>query len=188
MDSKIFNLLKPLTDYIDSGRFFRQPFQWLYYLIGVLCVLSPLAFLYTLIESKVFRYADGGEIFAIILIWLIFGVVCVFGGLLWISRGKKLKELLPENSKFVALPCIANFIQTSGEFTGLFIGIIGFIGGVIGTIFGVGGHLPIVPATIPTSILSVIFGYLTIVFTRYVSELVLAIASIANNTEIIAKK
>ena len=135
-----------------------------------------------------FRYADGGEIFAIILIWLILGVVCVFGGLLWMSRGKKLKELLPENSKFVALPCIANFIQTSGEFTGLFIGIIGFIGGVIGTIFGVGGQLPIVPATIPTSILSVIFGYLIIVFTRYVSELVLAIASIANNTEAIAKK
>lgn len=184
----LFNLLKPLTDFIDSGRFFRQPFQWLYYIIGVLCALTPLYVLYTLIESRIFKYADGGDIFAIILIWLVFGAVCIGGLILWFSRGKKLSEILPENSKFVALPCVANFIQTSGEFFGLFIGLFGFIGGVLSNIFGIGREFPIIAATIPTSILSLIFGYLAVVFSRYVSELLLAIAAIANNTEKMANK
>lgn len=190
MESNFFNLLKPLTDYIDSGRFFRQPLQWLYYVIGVLCVLSPLYLLYILIESRIFKYADGGDIFAIILILLIFSLVCFGGMLLWFARAKKLPELLPENSKFIAVPAFANFLQTTGEFLGLFIGVFGFLGGILCTLFGVGlgNEIPIIASSLPASILCVIYGFLTVVGFRVISELILAIADIANNAEKLTNK
>ena len=184
----IFNLLKPITDYIDSGRFFRQPFQWLYYFIGAVSALTPLYVLYILIESRIFKYAHGGDIFAIILIWVVFSACCVCGLFLWLRRGKQLKELLPENSKFIALPCICNFVQTSGEFFGLFIGIFGFVGGLLSNLFGIGQDFPLIASTIPACVFSLIMGYVVVVFSRYISELILAIASIANNTEKIANK
>ena len=190
MNRGFFDLLKPLTDYIDSGNFFRKPFQWLYYTIGVLCAILPLYVLYLLLESRIFKYADGGDIFAIILIFFLFTAVCVMGFLLWFSRAKKLPELLPEGSKFVAVPGVANFIQTSGEFFGLLIGVFGFIGGILCSVFGLGlgRDIPILATSIPMSFLSLLYGYLIIIFTRYISELILSIADIANNVEKLTKK
>ena len=36
MNNKLFTFLAPLLGYIDNGRFFREPFRWLYVIFAVL--------------------------------------------------------------------------------------------------------------------------------------------------------
>ncbi len=186
---KLFDLIKPLTDYIDSGKFFRQPLQWLYYAIGVLCALLPFYVIYEMADKYVFRYAEGKEMFALILILLGLFVVCFGSFLLWFNRAAKLPSLMHEDAKFVAVPAVANFIQTIGEFYGLFFGIFGFYACLILTIFDYYLPLPMINETgIAAMIMFPIIGYIVVVGCRYIAELVLSIADIANNTDKIANK
>ncbi len=192
MDSKFFTLIDPLFKYIDSGKFFRQPMQWLYYIIGVICLIAPLYLLYYLFDDNVFSYADGGECFAIILIWLVFAALCYGGFMLWFNRAGKLATILQPDSKFVAVPALANFIQTSGEFIGIFTGVFGFVSSIIISLFSTyiaryafhsfGGGESFI-----SGLIMLITGYIIVIASRYVAELVLAIADIANNTDKIAK-
>lgn len=192
MDSKFFTLIDPLFKYIDSGKFFRQPMQWLYYIIGVICLIAPLYLLYYLFDDNVFSYADGGECFAIILIWLVFAALCYGGFMLWFNRAGKLATILQPDSKFVAVPALANFIQTSGEFIGMFFGLFSFASSIIITLFSAGiaryafGSLN-AGSSLGTGIGMLLGGYIIVISSRYVAELVLAIADIANNTDKIAK-
>ena len=35
MNNKLFTFLAPLLGYIDNGRFFREPFRWLYVIFAL---------------------------------------------------------------------------------------------------------------------------------------------------------
>ena len=189
MYQKFFDIIKPLTDYIDSGKFFRQPLQWLYYVIGCLCALFPFYVIYELIDKYVFKYADGKETFALILVLLILIAVCFGSFLLWFNRAQKLPELLKPDSKFVAVPAVANFIQTSGEFYGLFLGVFGFLSSLILTLFDFYVPIPFMTEVgFGATVMFPIVGYVIVVGCRYIAELVLSIADIANNTDKIANK
>lgn len=189
LDHKFFHLLDPVTDYIDSGLFFRQPLKWLYYIIGVCIALAPLYVLYQLVNA--FEYLKGSMIFTSLLVWLILAATCVGGGLLWFNRAEKLSTLLPTGSKFVAIPAIANFIRTAGEFVGLFIGIFIPIASIIIMIFASNDYMMSRYLPVSYSLLSVvmmiILGYLIVLISRYFAEMTLAIADIANKTDRIAR-
>lgn len=191
MEKNFFNLIDPVTDYIDSGKFFRQPLQWLYYIIGVLCACAPLYLLYELIDNRFFKYAEGKEIFAVILIWIVLAAVCLGCFLLWFNRAKKLSGILTPGSKFVAVPAVANFIQTLGEFYGLFVGVFGFICCLLMALFDIDFYMHGLfspSASVLSAIIMAITGYVVIIVTRYIAELVLSIADIANNTDRLVKK
>lgn len=190
MENKFFNLIDPLTNYIDSGKFFRQPLQWLYYLLGGICAFLPLHAIYIIIVSGILKFAAASAIFAILLVWIILCGVCLLCFLLWFNRAKKLPELLKNNSKFIAVPAVANFIQTFGEFFGLFTGIFGFLSMLILTVVDLPYFFYMVPTypSIGSAFTMLIAGYITVVATRYLAELVLSIADIANNTARIANK
>lgn len=44
MNNKLFTFLDPLLGYIDNGRFFREPFRWLYVIFAVLNLLFPILY------------------------------------------------------------------------------------------------------------------------------------------------
>lgn len=78
MESKFFTFVRPYLDYIDSGRFFRQPFCWLYSVLAVLNLLFPLIVLAQSCRLGVF-HAGGKVVIAFIIAFL----VLALGG--WIS-------------------------------------------------------------------------------------------------------
>ena len=70
MESKFFTFVRPYLDYIDSGRFFRQPFCWLYSVLAVLNLLFPLIVLAQSCRLGVF-HAGGKGVIAFIIAFLL---------------------------------------------------------------------------------------------------------------------
>lgn len=184
LDHKFFHLLDPVTDYIDSGRFFRQPLMWLYYIIGALTALFPLYALYVLCDEA--KWLDASDICRAIFLWLILTAVCVGLMLLMFNRASRLKTLMPTDSKFVAIPAIANIIRTFGEYFGIFIGVFYSLA-VLFTLDSSLSYMIGIYGGAVQFLYFIIAGFLLIVFTRFLSEAILAIAEIANKTDRIAR-
>ncbi len=183
-----------MLGYVDSGKFFRQPLQWVYYISGVLSVLIPIVLLISLLNLMSGMPAK--LVVMLILLWLVLVAVGIVVSVLWFKRAAKLKELLVEESKFVAIPALANFIQTAGEAFGLFYGVVGCAASLLVLIFGASAELPyyIIEELPPLMnfgftgiIVTPVAAYVFVVFTRFLAESVLALSDIANNCGHIVK-
>lgn len=191
MESKFFSFVKPFLNFIDAGEFYRKPFKWLYSLIALLALLAPLYILYEMISNNIF---DGPAklIIATLLIWviLVFAYWIVFQ--IWWSRKNKIGENKIEGDRFVATPAFGHLIQTAGESMGTFIAIAGAGASLISFIF-LGGDSYMLNRMVGFSgnadygILGVIIfpiaGYIIIIFSRFISEQISALASIANSSK-----
>lgn len=59
-DNKFFSFFEPVLKYIDTGKFFREPFRWLYAILATLNLLTPIVLLVMAINNDLFRYAEAG--------------------------------------------------------------------------------------------------------------------------------
>lgn len=191
MESNFFSFVKPFLNFIDAGEFYRKPFKWLYSLIAILSLLTPLYLLYEMISKNIF---DGPAklVIGALLIWVIlaFSYWIVFQ--IWWSRKNQIGEHKIKGDRFVATPSFVHFIQTSGESMGTFVAIAGagaslisFIllgsdGRVIDRMIAIrgGGDYGILGV-----IIFPIIGYIIVIFSRFISEQISALAAIANNTK-----
>ena len=126
MDNKLFAFLDKVWNYIDNGKFYREPFRWLYAVIAALNLLFPLYVIY-MANSRILKFLSGGEVFACVLIFLLFIFLGIMSAHLWFNRQKKVKEYLQEDNDFVAIPVVSHFIQTLGEWLGFYLGVGGCI-------------------------------------------------------------
>lgn len=184
----MFDYINLFLNYIDSGKFFRQPFKWLYYIIGVLNICFPIALINSI--SEYWSYLDGkmkaGCVMLVIFILIVAAICCV----IWFQRAGDIKRDARNDARFIALPVIANYIQTIGESLGVLVGLGGFFVGLTVILFGedLKYILSVAEAGGFMIVLSPIVGYLVVVFFRSIAELNLALASIANNTKSIDNK
>ncbi len=186
-DNKFFKFIEPYLTFIDKGHLFRKPFNWLYTLIAALNLLVPIFLLYQIIRN---RALSGGAsiVISIILMWLIIAFACWVGFQLWWDRRSKVVTSSTEGDDFVATPVYAHFLQTFGEWIGTFVAIVGAGSSLIAVIFGGGSdmmglNLPLSDIGIAGIIVMPIYGFLVIVFTRFLAEMFRALAAIANNTK-----
>lgn len=188
MNNKLFTFLDPMLGYIDNGRFFREPFRWLYVIFAILNLLFPIAVLVKIIDMQFFRYAEGKAIFAFILIFIILCIGAWGSYLLWINRKNKLKEVIQEDNEFVAIPVVSHLTQTIGEWLGLYIGVIGTLCSLIVALFAANELKYVMPVSTGIFFLMPIYGFLIVVFARLLAELYRALAVIANNTKKLTKQ
>lgn len=196
MDNKLFAFFDKVWNYIDNGKFYREPFRWLYAVIAALNLLFPLYVIYMATDSRILKFLSEGEVFACVLIFLLFIFLGIMSAHLWFNRQKKVKEYLQEDNDFVAIPVVSHFIQTLGEWLGFYLGVGGCIISLIFVIFGLdsyvgdilgGGFLHIGSGFIMV-IIYPIMGFLVVVSGRLLAELYRALASIANNTKRFVKR
>ena len=95
MNNKLFTFLDPLLGYIDNGRFFREPFRWLYVIFAVLNLLFPIFILAKVIEMDFFKYAEGKLILAFILLFIILCAGAWGSYLLWMNSRMKARINFP---------------------------------------------------------------------------------------------
>lgn len=186
MDNKFFAFFEPVWDYIDNGKFYREPFRLLYVIMAVLNALFPLWVIYEAVDSGVFDYISGGAVFAMILAFLVLIFLGAMSFCLWFNRQEKVKNSLHEDHEFVAIPVVSHFIQTLGEWFGFYLGVGGCLISFLFTIFGQNDSLGnLIP--VGTSVLMIIMypvtGFLIVVTGRLIAEIYRALASIANNTK-----
>jgi hypothetical protein len=189
-DMKFFTFTRPLMDAIDHGKFFKQPFRWLYIVFSIVCLLIPVAFLILLIENNAFDHNG----FSTLLLWLFVTFAGWVGFQLWWNRKSKINRYVEKGDDFLATPTFSHFIQTLGEWYGITIAIIGFGVSFCALIasndgynrYG-GGFSEYVPGMGRVGLLGLILfpllGFFIVVFFRVIAEGIRALAAIANNTK-----
>lgn len=207
-DSKFFSFILPYLNYMDNGRFFKNPIIWVYTILAVLYLVVPFSLI---IVSDVFNeYLTGKGAIALIIGWLIVAFnswVCF--QILW-NRKKELRNIIQANDTYKAVPIFSHIIKTYGEVLGTTIGIVGTGASLLSILFyGMGRNIyssslseilkfafdspfsgTILNEIIGTNVANVflififpIYGYLTVLFFKFISEMISVLASIANNTK-----
>lgn len=184
----LFTFPKSYFNYIGKGKLFGL----VYIINAILSLLLPFIIMYVVIDNNYFENAGVNYVFAFIFMWLMIVFACWIGSLLWWNRRKKVTEV--GSSEFIAFPIIADIIQTSGEWLGTLLGIIGGGGGLLTTIF-LGNDIDrlfeamgmeFMQFGILTIIIWPIIGFCIVLLSRFLAELLRVFASLANNTKEIA--
>lgn len=192
MDGMFFNFIKPYLAYIDSGKFYKKPFEWLHVFFAVVSLLFPVV---------IFIYMASNGLFSlpakIVVMCVLMFIVMIFGGWIsfqiWWDRRKKVTAVVKEGDDFIVVPVFSKFIQTAGESFGTNLAIIGFFIPLITTIF-MGDEIAMFASQIgmgssclfggiPSMITLPIAGFFVIIVTKLQVELFQALVSIANNTK-----
>lgn len=191
-DNKFFTFFDPVLKYIDTGKFFREPFRWLYAILAILNLLCPIALLVMAIKNDLFRYGGGRMIAAFILIWFVIAFISWLGFQIWWNRREKVYTAATAHDDFVAIPVFSNFIQTFGEWLGMFVGIGGALFTLIAAIF-LNGDTSMIrmlgsgslagSGSLIYIVLYPIYGFMIVVVARVMAETFRALAAIANNTK-----
>lgn len=181
-----FNFLDPMFNYIDKGKLFRQPFMWLYYLIGVGCALWLLYSLGNIFDQ--FKHSKGSVTIMLILLIILVLAIAVFSVMYWFKRATQVNSDMPANSRFFAIPAVANLMRCLGEFSGIVIAGAGAYVSLFTAIFASDNYFmrDMAAYGLLGVVVCPIIGYIVLVVTRFFSESVLAIASIANDTRELA--
>jgi len=199
---KFTDFLTPVLNLIDNGAIYRKGFVLLYGIIAVISLIAPIALLVFLIRSHQ-TGMPAGMIICAIVVWAIFGFTYWLMFQLWWNRMRKVSTLFGSGGgDFIASPLIADFIKTSGEAVATTIVaayipilvLLGIITSLNETWAEVLGYLLSMIGIESTGFVLVVFAvalvivaFLTILFTKFIAESIMALSAIANNTKNTAK-
>ncbi|HPS58420.1 MAG TPA: hypothetical protein PK514_09970 [Spirochaetota bacterium] len=190
MENKFFTFIKPYLNFIDEGRMFREPFRWVYILFAAVNLIMPLYVFYQAVDNGIFR-APAKYITIFIVVWLIIGFAGWVSFQIWWNRKDKIKDTFSESSDFAATPVFSHFIQTLGEWSGTWIGLVGFTIALLSTLLlGNDGRgftrmlgMDFISSGIASIILMPLYGFLIIIVTRVLAEQMKVLIGIYNNTK-----
>jgi hypothetical protein len=190
MDNKFFTFIAPFLSAIDDGRFFRKPVVSLYESIAVVNLIVPFYVLYRAIENGVFD-AQAKYIFVFILVWITIAVVSWVGFQIWWNRKDKVNLSSASDDEFITIPVFSHFVQTLGEWLGIWVAVVGFVFSLLAAILlGRDGYylgkeigLGFFNFNVTSIILMPIYGFLIVIVTRFFAEASRALVAIANNTK-----
>lgn len=183
---KIMNYYKKLLDYLDNGSFFRNPVIWLFVVMAALNLLIPFGILGMLVRNRIFSHLPAFSMFGVILMLIVLFAGFFFLGLYWWMRKEDINKI-PRDSQFPVTPIFALIVRYYGEWIGLMVGGVMFVASLIILIFG-GQEARYVISSMPmmaagAGIIALpIYGFLTIVFTRFLSEAIRVLVAIYHNT------
>ncbi len=185
------NLIFSLASYInaiDTGSFYRSPFSWLYMFIGIFNLFMPIFLIYRGVHFGIFGASDKVKL-VFWLLWIVLSFASWLGFQLWWDRSSKVNFVSLQGDEFVAMPVIANFIQTVGEWLGLTVSIVGFSLGIF-TFLIFGSHVTALPddlmriflfGDITILVFLPLFGYFLTFLFRVCAEILKVFFSMANN-------
>jgi len=189
-DSTFTNFARPYFDFIGTG----QIYILFYIIMAMFNLFIPLGVIFYTIKSGFLQNSGTKIVVGFIFLLLVICFASWIGFQLWWYRKSSIKKA--ESSEFVATPIVSDLIQTFGEWVGTMIGIIGagiglvaiiFLGDSTGSLYrGCGSRLmqfsPLIIFMGP------LFGFLNIIFFRFIAEQIRIFAAIANNTKEMVKK
>ena len=191
MLEKFKSLVSRYLEILENGEIFRHPIKWLYTIFAILNLLVPLLILYIAFDNGILDL-PARYFFVFLFSWPIVALAGWISFKLWMKRRSELDLTADNGNDFVATPIYASLIQTSGEWFGTWVAILGFGTGIISSIFlsGDAGYIfeeyfniYFFSQGIFLIILAPIYGLLIIIFSRFIAEQFRALASIANNTK-----
>jgi hypothetical protein len=185
--SKFFTYSKPFTDAIDDGSLFIKFSKLLYQVIGVLFLAIPLYAAYKGIDGKIFD-APFKLVILTLVFFAAFTVSCWISFQIFFNRKDQFDDL--DNSKgYLASSIVSNFTRTMGECMAVFWGLVGTTVSILGLLIDGGDNLLSgagiegMGGGIVDVLFFPLFAFFVLVFSRFVSEAIIALADIARNTK-----
>lgn len=178
MENKFFKFITPCIESIDDGRFFREPFYWLYLLMAIINLCIPFYLLYEAFNNGLFNL-PGKFILVFVIVWLAMLVTSWFGFQIWWNRKNKIYSTSSVGDDFIVIPILSHFIQTLGECVGTWVALMGFVYAILG--IRVPGF-DLFNIAMFSIILMPLCGFFIIIISRFFAEGFRALVSIANNT------
>lgn len=196
--------LGKLLSWIDNGKFFILPMKGIYYLLSVLpflwLIVLPYLY-YQAFDSGMLTYANAWTKIVGVLFMIVFYVfvlaVCIFNFYFWFHRCKKIDHVVKVGDQIVAIPLFSHFVQSLGEMYGLSVAVVTPVLIIILYLFGVLTGVDALGATggdnylliillgllfvIIYSVVSIIVGFLIVLITHFLSEIIKLPAQIAND-------
>ena len=181
---KINQIMESVLNYVDSGNIYRKPFKWLYWAIGVIIAIGILATIVDMFDDFE-RYSSAVRKVGLVIIMILMFAGAIYSVFYWYRRAKDVETVVDVNARFVAIPVVAHIILSLGEFWGIGLAIFGAAISIIATLFdvmhfGSNGIVGIIGCPI--------LGYFTLLFSRFMSESLAVVTSIANETRSLVEK
>ena len=159
-------------------------------MLALVNLLLPIYVFYQASQNRIFD-SPAKFVIVFLLLWVIIAFTGWVSFQLWWDRRSKINLSSTTGDDFVATPVFSHFIQTLGEWFGTYIGLVGFGFALLATIIlGDEGYylgrnlgIPYLETGWTAVITMPIIGFLIIVISRFLSEQIRALASIANNTK-----
>jgi hypothetical protein len=192
LESSFFTCLKPYLDLLAKGSLFNL----IYFIMAGINLILPFAIFATAVNQGIFQYFGGEFVIAFIFAWVVIAFLCWFGIQLWLDRRKKIMAM--RSTDFIATVVFSDIVQTSGEWLGTFIGVIGAVVGLVALIMlgkeGVYSFFNILPPGLRfmrnfgamVILIGPITGFLIIISSRSVAEGIRLLVSHVNNSHDIA--
>jgi len=184
---KFFTYSKPFTDAIDDGSIFVKIPKILYQVIGGLFLAMPLYLAYQGIDNKIFDAPFKYVILSLVM-FAGFTVSCWISFQIFFNRKDQFDAL--DNSKgYLASSVMSNFVRTMGESYAVFCAIVGTTVSILGLLIDGGDNLlsAVSIEGMGGGIVDVLFfplmAFIILVFSRFVSEVIISLADIARNTK-----
>lgn len=188
--SKFFHFFGNFINLMDQSSFLRKPLLWLYMFFAALNILVPVYLLFQVISKDLLNNVGFGAL----VLWLIFALAGWMGFQLWWKRKDQIGRYYAQGDEFYAIPLFSHYIQTTGEWLGTTIAIVGSGGALVAWLFlkdsrmGSAFPIPLENFGVAAVFVAPIIGFIIILFTKVLAELYRALAAIANNTKAISVK
>ena len=135
----IKNFIHQFLHLVDSGKLLKSPYKWLYVLSGALCFLPLLAFVGGVIAmwDEVITLLGNGfwnnfvSVFVLILFVYALLIFALIGWHFWLNRKNNIDNIIPDNSRIVAIPLVSDLLQCQGQIISIFMVFVPFIAGLL---------------------------------------------------------
>ncbi|MDR1306141.1 MAG: hypothetical protein LBK74_01025 [Treponema sp.] len=129
------SFIKPYLRFLDGPDVFTKPYDWLFNVLALVCLLIPVGILYRLIASKIFEGLEGKYIFLFVLSLLVITAASIIAFQMWLNRKKPVvtdKITCP-----IVIDALGHLVYVFCEVIATWIGIVGTLVGLFQLIFGV---------------------------------------------------
>lgn len=185
----------------DNGKLLKSPYKWAYVLSGALCFLPLVAFMtfVVVLWDEVITLLGNGfwnnfvSVFVLVLFvytLLIYGLI---GWHFWWNRKNNLDNVIPDNSRFVAIPLISDGLLCSGQILCVFMVFVPFVAGLLAyvaclltngfDIYEDFNFLIYLLAFVVGMIAVVLVAYLYLLFIQFVCERIRLLPQISNDVQ-----
>lgn len=193
MKSKFFNFVNPLLTQLDNGRFYTNSLGIIYLLLAIANLLIPVYLLYVVVFET---YLESISFESILLEVLEFSLMFFISWVcfqIWWHRRLQLIAPPMEGNEFIITPIFAHFVQTFGEWLGIWIILTGFFSaffGLFGVYFFTFGFNYLILSLFDRINIGPSFaffipvvGFFILFASRFLAEQFKVFAAIANNTK-----
>lgn len=177
-----FTYGRPLIDALDNGDALKKPLIILYYVMAAGLILYPLYLAYEAIFEMSFFKWPFIDVIGVTVVFAAFAFSSWMSFQIVWDRKNKNVESIKEGQRYLSTKIVTDLVKVIGECLAIIITITGTVGVIVGLLSDAAGEIVGSDGIFYLFMFPVI-GYCILVGSKFMSETVIALTDIAQNTK-----